>query len=244
MSRAHRARAGDLAELQRRLGYQFTEPDRLSEALEHASLLCQVPGGQGRSSERLEFLGDRVLGLVVAHLLYETFTRETVGELARRHAALVCRDAISRVALQLRLGECIRLSKSEEEGGGRTNPSVLADTGEAVLAAIYLDGGFVAAEACIRRLWQPLLAEDVEAPKDAKTSLQEWAQGRGLPLPVYESVSQQGPAHSPVFVVSVGIVGYAPVMGKGTSKRLAEQEAAGELLRQVRASPSPPLRTP
>lgn len=236
VSRFQQPPANDRAELQRRLNYRFADPRWLDEALEHASLLSQAPGGRGRSSERLEFLGDRVLGLAVAHLLYETYPRETVGELARRHAALVCRDAIGRVALQLGLGTSIRMSKSEEEGGGRSNPSVLADTGEAVLAAIYLDGGFNAAQACIRRLWLPLLGECVEAPKDAKTALQEWAQGLGLPLPVYEPVSREGPAHSPVFVVSVSILGHGPAMGTGTSKRLAEQAAAGALLQRLRAS--------
>lgn len=205
----------------------------LKEALTHPSAsLPRQPRGQG-TYERLEFLGDRVLGLVVADMLLSAFPDENEGALARRHAALVRREALARVADAVGLGNFIRLSKGEEDGGGRTNPTILADACEAVIGALYADGGLPVCEAFVRRHWEPLMVESLKPPKDAKTVLQEWAQGLGKPLPSYELKGTEGPAHDPRFEVAVHVNGLEPVIGYGSTKRAAEQAAAGALMEKV-----------
>ena len=222
-----------LSRLSRALDYRFRQPELLEEALTHPSALT-IRGANRRSPyERLEFLGDRVLGLVVAEMLFERFPEENEGALARRHAALVRREAVARVALTLGIDAALHLSKGEEDCGGRRNPTVLGDAGEAVLGAIYADSGLDAAARLIRRHWAPLMGESTTPPKDAKTALQEWAQSLGKPLPVYQTVGIDGPPHEPVFLVSVKIDGYDPVTGQGTSKRVAEQAAATSMLEKV-----------
>jgi len=224
--------ADAIGRLEQALGHRFSDPALLDEALTHSSV-GSVGDRQRRTNERLEFLGDRVLGLVVADMLFERFPDEEEGALARRHASLVRRDALARVADEIDLAECIRLSRGEEDTGGRRNPGLLADACEAVIAALYLDGGIDAAAKFIRAEWDPLVAEDARPPKDAKTELQEWAQARGLALPSYREVDRKGPAHAPVFRVEVSVADRAPASASGPSKRAAEQAAAEAMLREL-----------
>jgi ribonuclease-3 len=218
-----------LQDLGRALDYRFSRPMLLRDAVTHPSASSQRIGVS--AFERLEFVGDRVLGLVVAEMLYRRFPDEAEGELARRQAALVSRDSLVRVALTLGIDRALVLSK--EEGDGRTNPGMLADACEAVLGAVFDDGGFEPAARIVRARWEPLIAEAVDPPRDAKTALQEWAQGRGKPLPVYTVLSREGPAHDPVFHIAVNVSGELPAEGRGTSKRVAEQAAAAALLARV-----------
>ena len=219
--------------LSRLLGHRFADTELLAEALTHPS----APPRRGRARggyERLEFLGDRVLGLVVAEMLYHSFPDEPEGALARRHAALVKRDACARVAAAIGLGAALVLSRGEDEGGGRTNPATLGDACEAVIGAMYADGGLGPAAAFVRRYWQPLMDENVAPPKDAKTALQEWAQSLGKPLPGYEVAGVDGPAHDPTFLVSVRVTDVDPATGRGPTKRAAEQAAALAMLEKVK----------
>jgi len=227
-----------LNDICRALDYRFRQPDMLEEALTHSSA-CLVRGRGGVSGkpraayERLEFLGDRVLGLAVAEMLFFRFPQENEGALARRHAALVRREALARVAMILGLDSALVMSKGEEDSGGRQNPTMLADACEAILGAVYADGGLEAAVTIVRRHWEPMMAESVTPPKDAKTALQEWAQGRGKPLPAYQTLGMEGPQHDPIFLISVTVEGFEPVTGRGASKRVAEQAAATAMLEKV-----------
>jgi ribonuclease III len=223
-------------ELPHIIGYEFSDRELLEEALTHPSALAPEPRRRRhretvkRGYERLEFLGDRVLGLVVAGCLWHRFEGEPEGDLARRHTHLVRREALARVAERIGLGRYLRLSRSEAAAGGAGNPGILADACEALIAAIYLDGGFEAASAFVRRFWEPLIEEMEEPPRDPKTALQEWAQARGLPLPTYELVATTGPDHAPLFTVMVSVVVGDPATATASSKRLAEARAAAILL--------------
>lgn len=216
------------------LGHSFAQPDLLEEALTHPSATAGEGRGK-RNLERLEFLGDRVLGLVISSLLMGQFPDEKVGQLARRHTALVRAEALTRVAQELGLGKHLKMSKSEEDTGGRENPQILADCCEAVIAALYLDGGIDAASKMICRHWIPMMRETVRPPKDPKTALQEWAQARALPLPVYTVLTREGAAHEPVFEVQCAVRGLPRAQAKGRSKRSAEQAAAQRILRVIRS---------
>lgn len=211
------------------LGHRFSRRDLLEQALVHTS----TRGNRSDSYERLEFLGDRVLGLAVAELLFESYPKEEEGALAKRFTALVKGETLARVARVLGLGAYIQLSPSEDEAGGRDNPSILADVCEAVLAALYLDGGLDVAKAVVKAQFTALMAEDLRPPKDAKTTLQEWAQGRGLVLPDYVETGRSGPPHAPTFEVSVTVEGEPPTTASGASKRAAEQLAAEALLARL-----------
>jgi ribonuclease III len=222
------------------LGHAFADRALLLSALTHPSVGPAEVRRRSRSAgggayERLEFLGDRVLGLVVAHMLYESFRGEDEGALAKRLASLVRRETVARVAETIDLGPHLILSRGEADSGGRSSRTLLADALEALIGALYLDAGLVAAEAFIRRNWAPLLEADTQPPQDAKTALQEWAQGAGLPLPDYVTVGSEGPPHSPVFSVEVQVEGHPPARGSGRSKRAAEQAAAEALLEAIRA---------
>lgn len=223
-----------------RLGYVFRQPELLHQALTHPSVSQSTIAKNGRSGrrttpyERLEFLGDRVLGLAIADLLFQTFPDEPEGYLARRHVALVRRESLALVASQICLGDAIALSKGEESGGGRANPSLLADACEAVIGAIYADGGYDVASRLVQRLWTPLMEQPITPPKDAKTALQEWAQGMGKALPVYRVLGQEGPPHDPVFKVEAVVEGLVCVIGTGSTKRAAEQNAAQSLLENIK----------
>jgi ribonuclease-3 len=225
------------------LGHSFAEPELLREALTHPSAMAAggrtgrraSPAERSHGYERLEFLGDRVLGLVIAELLYAAFPREDEGALAKRLAALARRDTLARVATAVGLHDHLILSRAEAEAGGARNPALLADACEAVIGALYLDGGLAVAERFIHHHWQPLMEAEARPPQDAKTALQEWAQAAGLPLPVYETVRTEGPPHEPMFAIAVRVEGHAPATATGRSKRAAEQAAAAALLTQLRA---------
>jgi ribonuclease-3 len=212
------------------LGHDFARPELLREALTHRS----VAGRRGGfSNERLEFIGDRVLGLVVAEWLGERFPNEQEGELGRRLAHLVSQPVLAGIAEAIGLSHLLSVAPGEARAGVKRRATVLADALEAAIGALYLDGGLDPARAFVRRAWADAMARLTAPPKDAKTALQEWFQARGQPLPKYELVSRDGPPHAPEFVVRVSVAGRT---GTGTagSKRAAEQEAAADLLGQVK----------
>ncbi|HEY8189052.1 MAG TPA: ribonuclease III [Micavibrio sp.] len=213
-----------LAAFEQRFGHRFADRDALNRALTHAST------GADRNYERLEFLGDRVLGLVVAHLLYDAFSQDSEGDLARRHASLVSGATLAAVAARINLGEVLHLSDGERASGGARNENILADVMEALIGALYLDAGISGCESVIGTLWRDLLHTMAEPPRDPKTALQEWAQARGLGLPEYSMVDRSGPDHAPVFNVSVSIEGYPAAGADGPSRRAAEKLAAIRLL--------------
>jgi ribonuclease-3 len=206
------------------LGYSFRDSSLLEEALTHPSL------GKKRNNQRLEFLGDAVLGMLVSRLLFDLYPTETEGELARRHAALVCGPTLAQAAREAGLGEHLHLAASKENAGGRDNPTNLEDACEALIGALYIDGGIAAAEAFVMPRWEKLARSIKAPPKDAKTSLQEWAQARGLPVPSYIVLESEGPAHAPVFTVEARVQGHPPACASAPNKRAAEQTAAAELL--------------
>jgi ribonuclease III len=216
-----------------RLGHEFADRGLLTEALTHSSATGRNRGR--RSNERLEFLGDRVLGLVIADLLIALYPVEGEGDLSRRHAALVRRETLAEVAIDLGAAQWLVVGRSEEEAGGRGNPALLANVVEALIGALYLDAGIDAAGRFIRQHWLPRLQAMAVPPRDAKTSLQEWAQSRGLGLPSYEVAAVAGPAHAPRFDVTVSLAGCAGRAVAG-SKRAAEQAAAEQLLAHLEAA--------
>ncbi|MBP2229241.1 ribonuclease III [Azospirillum agricola] len=228
-----------MALLARSLGHEFANLGLLQDAVTHPSLMGlerngrKSHNGPGIAYERLEFLGDRVVGLVVAEWLLEHYPQDREGALAKRHAALVRRESLGRVADAIGLGAYLRLSPAEAQSGGRANRTILGDACEAVLGALYLDGGLEAVTRFVRGALADHIEKAAPPPLDSKTTLQEWAQGRGKPLPSYELVERSGPAHEPVFVVAVRVAGMEPVTGTGPSKRVAEKKAANALLRQV-----------
>ena len=215
-------------ELETKLGHRFKDPGLLERALTHAS----VRGGKTArfDNERLEFIGDRVLGLAIAEILNQQYTDASEGELARRYNRLVRGEACAKVARNTGLGAHLILSESEADSGGRDKTTILADAAEALLGAVFIDGGFEKARAVVRKLWQEQSEPVPEVAVDAKSALQEWAQGQGLALPKYTVVSRKGPDHAPRFTAEVIIVGKAPAQGEGASKRIAEQAAATALL--------------
>lgn len=227
-------KTADTAGLMESLGHNFASPELLEHALTHPSLAGFRQRKKGvLPYERLEFLGDRVLGLVIAEWLYEKYPEASEGELAKRHTALVNREALRAVAKEIGLGNYLRLARGEETGGARKNLATLPDAMEAVIGAIYLDGGMKPAQKFIHRYWQKDIAI-AEAPADPKTTLQEWAQGQGLPLPQYKVVEHSGPAHAPKFVVEVSVKGHPPASAQGDSKRAAQKAAAAALLKQLK----------
>jgi ribonuclease III len=223
-------------DLARGIGHEFACRALFDEALTHPSALtAERRRGRrahpaGRSYERLEFLGDRVLGLVVADLLWRRFENEPEGLLTRRFVQLVRRETLAEIAGALGLGARLVLSPAEVAAGARMNPGILANSLEALIAAIYLDGGFAAAAAFVRRWWEPLIAAMDRPPHDPKTALQEWAQGRGMPLPSYALVATRGPDHAPRFTVTASVAGAEPAVATASSKRAAETQAAALLL--------------
>ena len=217
----------DTAELEGRLGHSFSTPLLLERALTHVSAAA---GEAGRSNQRLEFLGDRVLGLAVAELLYVTYPAAPEGELSQRLSDLVRRETCTAMALDWDLGPHLILGSGEGKSGGRRNRAILADAAEAVLGAVFLDGGFAEAKALVSRALADPIARTREPVRDPKTALQEWAQGRGRPPPTYVIIERSGPDHAPRFKVAAQIPGLVDAMGSGASRRGAEQDAAQAFL--------------
>ncbi|HCM83866.1 MAG TPA: ribonuclease III [Rhodospirillaceae bacterium] len=213
------------------LNYRFRDEMLLTDAITHPSR--RSAHSKTSAYERLEFLGDRVLGLVIAEILLRAFPDESEGDLARRHAALVRAETCAAVAQQWELHKLLDAASSEYVGGEITNIATLSDAAEAIIGAIYLDSDFETVRAMITRFWSPLLNEKLAPPSEPKTELQEWAQGRGLPLPEYREVSRTGPDHAPEFVIEVSVKGHAPAQGSGNSRRAAEKAAAKKLLSQL-----------
>jgi ribonuclease-3 len=225
---ARRRRRGD-GSLEDRIGYRFKDVALLDSALSHISALKGARNRAG-SYQRLEFLGDHVLGLVISDMLFRAFAKADEGELSRRLADLVRKETCADIARAIDLGAAIRLGASEANAGGRRRPAILADVCEALIGAVYLDGGFAAAADLVGRLWQERLQTKAQPLRDPKTLLQEWAQARGLPTPAYREIARSGPDHDPQFRVAVQLPHFAPAEGSGRSKRAAEQAAAAAMM--------------
>ncbi|MCK5384277.1 MAG: ribonuclease III [Alphaproteobacteria bacterium] len=215
---------GSIGELQEKIGYVFKDPELLHRALTHSSLSGQ------ENYERLEFLGDRVLGLVIATLLFKNFPEEKEGDMAKRLALLVQGKTLAQLSGNLSLGDYILLSSAEAASGGAKNDHILADVFEALIGALYIDGGYEPCSRLIETHWQDVIYTMHRPPQHPKTAVQEWAQGQGLPLPDYEIISQSGPAHAPVFEVRLSIKGHPPITAKGLSLADAEKKTAAEFM--------------
>lgn len=220
-------READRAELERRLGHGFADPSLLVAALTHVSA-----GSDRASYQRLEFLGDRVLGLAVAGLLMRTFPAATEGELSQRLSKLVRRESCAAMAEAWGVGPHLVLGSGEVRAGGRRNQAILSDVAEAIIAAVFLDAGYETAAGLVERSLAGRVEADLPPPRDAKTSLQEWAQGGGRPIPTYALLARSGPDHAPRFKVAARVEGLADAVGSGPSKRVAEQDAADAMLRR------------
>jgi ribonuclease-3 len=219
----------DLPALEERLGYSFTDKSLLLRALTHAS------ADSIASNERLEFLGDRVLGLVLAEWLHGLYPQDVEGTLALKFNALARREACAAAAEAAGLADHLILANAEAGSGGRKKGVILAGACEAVIAALYLDGGYEAARQFIERYWREQIDALAEDMRDAKTALQEWAQSRkGRSAPVYRQIGREGPDHAPRFSVEVSVPGEDPALGEGSSKREAEQAAAKALLKRLK----------
>lgn len=216
-------------EIEARIGHTFADPSLLATALTHVSALKSARN-RGDSYQRLEFLGDHVLGLIVSDMLYRAFPKADEGELSKRLADLVRRESCADVAKSLGLLEGIKLGTVGAGAGARLRKSVLGDICEAVIGAVFLDGGYAAAAKFVERNWVERMRKPVRPLRDPKTVLQEWAQGKGLPTPAYREVERTGPHHDPQFRVAVDLPGLAPAEGIGGSKRAAEKIAASVML--------------
>lgn len=221
--------SGEMRAFAGRLGHDFARPALLIEALTHSSI--SSPGRD--DNQRLEFLGDRVLGLVMAEALLHADSSAAEGQLAPRFNALVRKETCAAVAREIDLGAVLKLGRSEMLSGGRRKEALLGDAMEAVIAAVYLDGGYEAARATVLRLWGGRIATVEADARDAKTSLQEWAQARGLAPPAYVETGRTGPDHAPRFTIEARLDTGASATASAGSKRQAEQAAAGALLAQL-----------
>lgn len=222
-----------MSDLESALGHSFRDAGLLERALTHSS------AAHNRSNERLEFLGDRVLGLVIAQELIQRFPEAAEGDLAIRLNALVRKETCARMAEKAGIPAHLKLAAGERQGGGARKATVLGDACEAVIAALYLDGGLEAAQRFILKTWADEIAESGRTARDAKSELQEWAQARadlGRALPLYRVVTQSGPSHAPHFIVEAEVPGAGKAQGEGASKREAERAAAEALLRQLGGS--------
>jgi ribonuclease III len=208
------------------LGHRFTDETLLATALTHSS-------AAGATYERLEFLGDRVLGLVIADWLYREFPQESEGKLNRRMSDLVRRETCATVARNIGAASHINLERAARASGVQDSENALGDVCEALIAALYLDGGMDAPTRFIQDHWRLLISAVESASKDPKSALQEWAQGRGLPLPTYQMVGQSGPDHAPLFDIEVQVPGHDPVIASAPSKQEAQKRAAADLLARL-----------
>jgi ribonuclease III len=222
----------DFTVLYEKLQYSFCDAGHLTNALTHPGV--HVKGRQScRAYERYEFLGDRVLGLVIAEWLLEYFPKEQEGFIAKKFTALVRKETLADIAKNLKIDLFVMLGQQQSQSL-RQNASLLADTMEAIIAAIYYDGSFDSARKFIRTHWQNEIKRDEAKIADSKSALQEWLQGQGLPLPNYDVIETAGPDHLPEFTVKVVGEKFKTAIGKGSSKRLAEQEAAQKVLQQIK----------
>lgn len=219
-----------MKKLEKAIGHSFKNAHLLQQALTHPSAL---PSGKGVAFERLEFLGDRVLGLVVATWLFEEFPHEKEGDMAKRLAGLVCKETLVDIAKLIDLGQFMAMKRERSSSENKRLETLLADGCEALIGALYLDGGLEVARSFIRHYWKDLLNSTPEPPRDSKSLLQEWIQGKGKPHPTYVVVDSSGPAHAPHFIVQVSIEGMEPTIGEGSSKRLAEKDAAQNMLNMI-----------
>ena len=218
--------SAEIEAFQRRLGHSFSQPDLLIRAVTHAS----ISSATRPDNQRLEFLGDRVLGLVIAEALIETDREAAEGVLAPRYNALVRKETCADVARQIDLGAVLKLGRSETMSGGRRKEALLGDAMEAVIAAVYRDAGFEAARDLVLRLWGDRIRTVETDARDPKTALQEWAQARGQFPPVYAEIAREGPDHAPVFTVEAALATGERASATASSKRAAEQDAARKLL--------------
>lgn len=218
----------DLARLEAKLGHVFADRSLLETALTHMS----AEGSRLGSYQRLEFLGDRVLGLSIADMLFVRYPQAEEGDMSRRLADLVRKETCAEVAIAWDLGSFLRLGEGEILGGARKNKAILADACESIIGAVFIDGGYAAARGLVERGFGERLLKPVRPLRDAKTVLQEWAQGRGYPTPTYSERGRSGPDHAPLFRVAARIAGLADAEAEGPSKRLAEQAAAETFLRR------------
>jgi ribonuclease III len=225
-----------LSALESRLGYSFRDHELALLALTHLSAQSAAGQGRAQSYQRLEFLGDRVLGVVIASRLYGAFPQASEGELSMRFAKLVRRETCAKIAAEWDVGPHVVLGPGEARAGGRKKEAILADICESLIGAAFVDGGFEDAQALVLRAWGDRITADAEPARDAKTSVQEWAQSRALGAPRYEEVERSGPAHAPHFVMRVVLDGFAPEHGAASSKRAAEQAAAQAFLERWAAT--------
>jgi ribonuclease-3 len=216
----------DLTELEALIGHRFADRGLLERALTHVS----VAKTREDSYQRLEFLGDRVLGLVVADMLCAAFPEASEGELSRRLAHLVRRETCADIAGEWDAGRFLRQGRSEAQAGGAARAAILSDVCESIVGAVFLDAGYAAAAALVQRALAPRMAMPDRPLRDAKTTLQEWAQARSLGTPTYVALDQAGPDHAPHFTIAVRVEGREPATGEGRSKRIAEQAAAEAFL--------------
>lgn len=221
--------SGELKAFETRLGHQFASPELLVRAVTHSSM----SSANRDDNQRLEFLGDRVLGLVMAEALLDQDSRAQEGQLAPRFNALVRKEACAEIAREIDLGKVLKLGRSEMMSGGRRKQALLGDAMEAVIAAVYRDAGFDVARDMVLRLWGKRIATVDSDARDAKTALQEWAQARGLPPPAYVEVSREGPDHAPQFTIEARLTTGEAESAIAGSKRQAEQMAAGALLARL-----------
>ncbi|MEM6812469.1 MAG: ribonuclease III [Pseudomonadota bacterium] len=218
----------DLKEFQNKIGYAFDDEHWLERALTHSST------NEDYNYQRLEFLGDRVLGLVIASRLFRDFRQEREGGLAKRHTALIQGHTCAMIGQAYGFQDYMILSQSEEEAGGRSNENIIADIVESVIGAIFVDGGYEKAEEIVLKLWGDNIHNLEEAPQDPKTELQEWVQARGLELPLYEIVNKDGPDHAPVFTIRLVVQGAEPIEADGPSRRQAEKTVASNMLKLLK----------
>ena len=216
-------------DLETALGYIFKHKSLLKQALTHSS----VTGNTDENYERLEFLGDRVLGLAVAEMLYKEFKKEPEGSLSQRHTALVCKETVAEVSRNLGIDKKVRIATEDI----RENDNVLCDVGEAIIGAIFLESGADKAFAYVRHHWEKQLHKAVIPPKDCKTALQEMAHTKGLEMPVYEVIKREGSEHEPIFYIAVRLGVDREEIGTGKNKKLAEQDAAHKMLEKIRSLP-------
>jgi ribonuclease III len=224
--------SADLKAFEARIGHIFRQPELLLRAVTHASLSSPTRP----DNQRLEFLGDRVLGLVMAEALLSADTAASEGQLAPRFNALVRKEACAEIARDVGLGDVLKLGRSEMLSGGRRKEALLGDAMEAVIAAVYQDGGFDAARSLILRLWGDRIGAVDRDARDPKTSLQEWAQARAMPPPTYTEQGREGPDHQPLFTVEVRLTNGEAELARAGSKRIAEQMAARALLTRMENS--------